>query len=510
MEKKKKSVFYSKKFLIFNIALASMIVGFVLSTVLVYTLAGNGQTAVPQAFAQDKDEVEKGYQALESIQNSFRNVAKTALPIVVEINVIETVKQSSSQPDSPWNFFGPNNPNGGNNPGQEFEYRRPGGLGSGVIVKRDGNKVFVITNNHVVGNASEISVLLHDGRKFNAKIVAKDERVDLALIAFESREAVAVSKLGDSDQLEVGDWAIAVGNPFGFESSLTVGVVSALGRKAMRGSSIPNYNEYIQTDAQINPGNSGGALLNLRGEVIGINTWIASSTGVSMGVGFAIPINSVKKVMNDFLTKGKVEYGWLGVGIEDPDDQAFPGVAEDLKINGMKGALVVSVFKGSPAEKGGILPGDFIQQADGKGVNDANQLTRIVGNLPPNRDVEFVLIRYGKEQRLKVTLKARDAEDSIRANTAVWPGMTVVKLTEDFRKQLKAPATIKGLLIADVAQGTQAQSAGLKSGDILVKINDKETASVLEFYRMINDKAKGEIIFRLWRENKEIILGVVR
>jgi S1-C subfamily serine protease len=176
----------------------------------------------------------------------------------------------------------------------------------------------------------------------------------------------------------------------------------------------------------------------------------------------------------------------------------------------MKGALVVSVFKGSPAEKGGILPGDFIQQADGKGVNDANQLTRIVGNLPPNRDVEFVLIRYGKEQRLKVTLKARDAEDSIRANTAVWPGMTVVKLTEDFRKQLKAPATIKGLLIADVAQGTQAQSAGLKSGDILVKINDKETASVLEFYRMINDKAKGEIIFRLWRENKEIILGVVR
>jgi serine protease Do len=507
----KRSIFYSKKFLIFNIALASMIVGFVLSTVLISTLSGNGRVELPQAFAQDKDEVEKGYQALESIQYSFRNVAKTALPVVVEIRVVETARQNGSPSDSPWNFFfGPNNPNGEPNPGQEFEYRQPGGLGSGVIVKRDGNKVYVITNNHVVGNAGEITVQLNDGRTYAAKIAAKDERADLALISFATSDQVSVAKLGDSDKLEVGDWAIAVGNPFGYESSLTVGVVSALGRNAVRGSSISNYNEYIQTDAQINPGNSGGALLNLRGEVVGINTWIASSTGVSEGVGFAIPINSVKKVMNDFLTKGKVEYGWLGVGIEDPDPRLFPGLAEDLKIKGVKGAFVVSVFKGSPADTGGVLPGDFITQADGKNVTDANQLTRVIGDLPPNTAVEFTLVRYGKEQKLKVTLKARESEDKLRANTAIWPGLTAVRLMDEFRTQLKLPAAVKGLLVASVAQGTQAQSAGLKIGDVILKVNDKEVPSIMDFYRNVNDKSKNEVVYRIWRDGKETNIGVAR
>jgi Do/DeqQ family serine protease len=501
---KKKSILYSKKFLIFNIALASMIVGFVLSMVLVYTLSANGKPELTTAFAQDADDVEKGYQALENIQYSFRNVAKTALPVVVEISTVEVVKANGPQGgDAPFEFFF--GPQGGN--GQDF--RRPG-LGSGVMVKRDGNKVYVITNNHVAGNASEMTVLLNDGRKLPAKLVAKDERTDLALISFETKEQVPLAKLGDSDTLEVGDWAIAIGNPFGFESSLTVGVISALGRKAIPGSTIANFNDYIQTDAQINPGNSGGALLNLRGEVVGINTWIASSTGVSAGVGFAIPVNNVKKAMNDFITKGKVEYGWLGVGIDDPDQQTMPGVAEDLKIAGLKGALVVSVFKESPADKGGIFPGDYILSVDGKPVSDANQLTRAVGGLPPDKSVEFVILRYGKEQRLKVTLKTRDSEDKLRVNTNVWPGLTAVKLTDELRARLKTPASLKGVFLVSVVQGTQAQIAGLKLGDVLVKINDNEVASIMDFYRQINNKTKNELIFRVWRDNKEIILGVVR
>ncbi|MBN2353870.1 MAG: Do family serine endopeptidase [Spirochaetales bacterium] len=508
---KRKSVFYSKKFLIFNIALASMIVGFVLSTVLIYTFSGNGRVELPRAYAQDSDQVEKGYQALESIQSSFRNVAKTALPVVVEIKVIQAARQGGSQPDSPWRFFfGPPDSEGGNGPGREFEYRRPGGLGSGVIVTRDGDKVFVITNNHVVGDAVEMSVQLHDGRTYPGKIVAKDERVDLAMISFETRDQVSVARLGDSDVLEVGDWAIAVGNPFGLESSLTVGVVSALGRNAVRGSNISNYNEYIQTDAQINPGNSGGALLNLRGEVIGINTWIASSTGVSQGVGFAIPINGVKKVMSDFLTKGKVEYGWLGVGIDDPEEQSFPGVAEDLKLKGMKGALVVSVFKGSPAEKSGILPGDYITMADGRTVSDANTLTRIVGGLPPDRVVDFVLRRYGQERRLKVTLKVRESEDKLRATTAIWPGLNAIRLTDDFRRQLKAPSSVKGLLVSSVSPGTEAQSTGFKIGDVIVKMNDHAVTSVMDFYRFLNDKSKNKISFRIWRNEKESVIDLSR
>ncbi|HEQ72208.1 MAG TPA: Do family serine endopeptidase [Spirochaetia bacterium] len=500
-----KSVFYSKKLFIFNIALVSMIVGFALSLLMVYACSNEREARISNAYAQDYNEVEKGYEALENIQYSFRNVANVALPVVVEINVVEVVQRSAPGPNSPWDFFF-TPPEGG---GEAPEFRRPG-LGSGVIVEHKDNMVYVMTNNHVVGNASEISVLLHDGRNYDAKIVAKDERTDLALISFETRDDIPVASLGDSDSVYVGDWAIAVGNPFGFESTLTVGVVSALGRSAVRGSSISSYNEYIQTDADINPGNSGGALLNIRGEVIGINTWIASETGVSSGIGFAIPINNVKKVMNDFISKGRVEYGWLGVGIDDPETQIFPGVARDLKIEGKDGALVVSVFKNSPADRHGILPGDYIIRVDGHDVKNANQLTRIVGGLPPNKSFEFVVIRYGQEKRIPVTLAVREAEDKVRSNTQVWPGFNVVGLTDDLRKRLEVPASVSGVLASGVTPGTPAETAGLKMGDIIMQVNNRRIGSVMDFYRNLNDKGKNEVIFRVWRDSKEIVLGIVR
>ncbi|MBN1525262.1 MAG: Do family serine endopeptidase [Spirochaetales bacterium] len=501
---KKKSIFTSQKFLIFNIALVSVILGFTVSTLLIWGVSGNNR--FPNAFAQDSDTLEKGYQALENIQYSFRNVANVALPVVVELNVVEVVK-GNSQGATPWEyFFSP--PGERNDQDEDFEYRRPG-LGSGVIVKRDGNKVFVITNNHVVGKASEISVLLNDGRNYPGKIVAKDERTDLALISFETSQDVPLAKLGDSDNTEVGDWAIAIGNPFGFESTLTVGVISAVGRSALPGSGIANFNQYIQTDADINPGNSGGALLNVRGEVIGINTWIASQSGASAGVGFAIPINNVKKVMNDFLTKGSVEYGWLGVGIDDPSAEAYPGAADDLGIKDKPGALVISLFKGSPAEKDGILPGDYIVKVDGKAVKNATHLTQIVGNLPPNRAVEFVLIREKKEITRRVTLVARESEEKVRSNKNVWPGFTAARLTDDIRKRLKAPHTIAGMFVSGVTAGTSAESAGLKAGDIIMKVNNKVVGNVLDFYKALNDRSQDEVSFRVWREDKEFILGIV-
>jgi len=210
-------------------------------------------------------------ESLEQIQYSFRDVAGAVLPVVVEINTEELITQRSPRFQSPWDFFF-GNPE--NQQPQEREFRQPG-LGSGVLVQREANKVYVLTNNHVVGSADKISVLLHDEREFSGKLVAADPRRDLAVVVFETREQVPLASLGDSDALQVGDLVLAVGNPFGFESTVTMGIVSALGRRAEAGASVANLTDYIQTDAAINPGNSGGALVNLRGEVIGINTWIA-------------------------------------------------------------------------------------------------------------------------------------------------------------------------------------------------------------------------------------------
>jgi serine protease Do len=514
--KRKPSIFYSKRFLIFNVALLSMVIGFVISTAIIYSCAKGGANG-HRAFANDYDNVEQGMAVLEDIQYSFRNVASIALPVVVEINVVEVVKQRSQDSDSPWEYFFDFNENGKpnqDNNGKEYEYKRPG-LGSGVIVKKDGNKVYVITNNHVVGNADEISVKLHDGREFDARIVGKDARTDLALIEFEGGGEIPVALIGDSDKLQVGDWAIAIGNPLGFESSMTVGVVSALGRRAddafgMGGSGIANFTDYIQTDASINQGNSGGALLNIKGEVIGINTWIASRTGQSIGLGFAIPINNAKKVIQDFIAKGRVEYGWLGVQIGDPNPDLYPGVLEDLGLKGKEGALVLNLFKNSPAYKAGIEPGDLVISVDRTRIKDANQLTSMVGNIAPGKKVEFVIIRYGKEKTIQVTLTARAEEDKVQSNTDVWPGMIPLRINDDIRKRVNLPDTMNGVIIGNVIAKAPAGLAGLRQGDVVMKINNTKITTVLDFYKALNDTSSKEILFRVYREGNEVILGVVR
>jgi len=264
---------------------------------------------------------------LEQIQYSFREVAQEALPVVVEINTIDVITQRIPRTQSPWDFFFGPSPDRGDS--EEREFRQPG-LGSGVIVHRTNGKIYVLTNNHVAGEAEEISISLHDGREFKGKLVGTDPRRDLAVVMFETREEIPIASLGDSNTLEVGDLVLAVGNPFGFESTITMGIISAVGREADLGTSVASLTDYIQTDASINPGNSGGALVNLRGEVVGINTWIASRTGSSAGLGFAVPINTAKKTVDEILTKGRVEYGWLGVQIVDVDPQRFPEYRDDF------------------------------------------------------------------------------------------------------------------------------------------------------------------------------------
>ncbi|TVQ38625.1 MAG: Do family serine endopeptidase [Spirochaetaceae bacterium] len=434
---------------------------------------------------------------------SFRTVAENVLPVVVEVNTVEVIRQSVPRFPSPWEFFfGPRE----QPEPQEREFRRPG-LGSGVLVRRDGTTVYVLTNAHVVGDAREISLRLFDGREFEAEIVGKDSRTDLALIRFESREEVPLARLGDSDSLHVGDWVVAVGNPLGFESTVTAGIVSALGRRPQPGSPIAGFTDYIQTDASINPGNSGGALADIHGEIVGINTWIASRGGGSVGLGFAIPINNAKRAIDDFIEQGRIIYGWLGVSIQDVSPQITPGLAQDLGIEGQSGALVINVHRDSPAARAGIRPGDFVTQIDDTSITDTAQMTRVIGNLAPGRRAVFTLKRAGREMTIGVTLDSRGTEDEVAAPAGMWPGMAIVPLSETMREARDIEEAIDGVLVASVLQDGPAAIAGLRNGDVITQVNGTAVRAARDFYRALAG-ASGEILFRVNRQGVRIVVGM--
>ncbi|OQY32958.1 MAG: hypothetical protein B6241_09370 [Spirochaetaceae bacterium 4572_59] len=458
------------------------------------------------AQAEIHTEIDSTDSYIYALQDKYREVAKSVLPAVVEINVIEIIRQRIPQRTvSPWDFFGipdPAQENGRENQPEEREFIKQG-LGSGVIIRREGRKYYVITNNHVVGNADEISVRFHDGRDFEAKVVGTDDRTDLALVTFESRESLSVIETADSDRLMVGDIVFAVGNPLGFESTVTQGIISALGREAQSGSQIADFTEYIQTDAAINPGNSGGALVNLKGELIGINTWIASRTGGSDGIGFAIPVNRVNKATEDFISKGKVEYGWLGVTIGAPPE-------EGMDFDGETGAFVGNLFLGSPAERDGLKPGDLIIEVDNRKIEDNGQLQRIIGTMAPGREIRLKVIRNGRVSNINVKLGERKPEEEIARDGGLWPGISVVELNSDIRDKLELPRRLKGVVIAYVSDGSSSSSAGLRPGDVITRINGDRIDSFEDFYGKINEEGNKEISFRIYRDGQEALLGIVR
>ena len=445
----------------------------------------------------------------EQLYYSFSGVAKKVLPVVVEINTVEVIEQTIPGFSSPFDFFF-GNPRGGNNGGGEKrEYKRPG-LGSGVIVRKDGKNVYVLTNNHVAGEADEIKVKLNDGREYEAKRIGTDPRTDLALIKFETSENIPVARLGDSENLEVGDIVLAVGNPFGFESTVTMGIVSALGRETMSGSTIAGFTDYIQTDASINPGNSGGALVNMKGEIVGINTWIASQSGGSVGVGFAIPINNAKKAIEDFINTGKVVYGWLGVSIGDADEKMYPEIRKTLALGNKNGALIHNVFKDSPADKSGLMPGDFITAVDNREISDSTHLTKIVGKLHPGDRSVFRLIRNREEITVNVKIEKRADEKEIQKNRDLWPGLIITTLTDDIRKELKLEKNVNGVVIASVIGDSSAAIAGFKPGDVIEEINDVKTESIGDFYNALNSGSSRKKIFQVSRQGNSIVLGLVK
>ncbi len=412
------------------------------------------------------------FQVAVSYQESFRRVAQSALPVVVRIDVANEMNRS--------------------------------GLGSGVLVRRAGDQVYVLTNEHVVGDASEITVALNDGREFDAILVGKDANSDLALVAFQTSEEVPIATLGDSDQLQVGDWAFAVGNPLGFESTVTAGIVSALGRRSTPGSGIAGLTDYIQTDAAVNQGNSGGALVNLNGEVVGINSWIASRSGGSIGLGFAIPINRAKRAINEFIAFGEIEYGWLGItyGGRLTDD-----LATSLRLENDEGALVGSVFTGSPAEGAGIQPGDVIAEIDGEPIEDWSELLTVVADLRPGSSTAFAVLRENGRLETRVEIARRDDETQ-RAES--WPGLTVLPLTDEIREGLSLRNEPGTIVIAGVEPASPASEAGLRQGDIIRRIGAERIDDLAEFYSVLNARRNRALPFRIAREGREFSIRVDR
>ncbi len=442
--------------------------------------------------------------SLGSFQASLRDISQKVRPEVVEINVTETIKQQGSQSDSPFDWFF----NQGNGQGGPRTFHQSA-LGSGIIVKRSGDKVFVLTNNHVVDNASDISVRLTDQRVFKATVVGTDPRKDIALVSFTTRENVAIAELGDSSSLQVGDLVLAVGNPLGFESTVTMGMVSALGRRGPQDGTA-SYTDYIQTDAPINQGNSGGALVNIDGQVIGINTWIAAPSGGSVGLGFAIPINNAKSAIDQFIAKGRVQYGWLGALIGDiQDNTTYPKVARDMKVEGLKGAFVLDLYKGSPADRAGLRPGDYVTAVGATPITDANQLTQVIGSLEAGRTAGVTVVRFGEQRNLTVTIGERDARDQVAQGKNLWPGMTVVNLDDRIRQEANIPQNLRGVVVGSlVNQDTPAAVAGFRPGDVITAVNGKSVTNMMDFFRALNEGAGASASFQIVRDGTEVTIGL--
>ena len=454
----------------------------------------SGRGARSERVRQDID-----LQPLYDIQAAFEAVAFDVQPVVVEIDTISVVRRSVPRTFSPWDFFFNRTPPPAN---EERELRRPG-LGSGVIVRRQGRNVYVLTNDHVIGNASEITTRLFDGREFEASVVGRDSALDLALIRFRTAEDIPTARLGDSDDLRVGHWVLAIGNPLGFESTVTAGIISALRREPPDGARITNFTDYIQTDAAINRGNSGGALVNLEGEVVGINTWIASQTGGSQGLGFAIPINNAKQAIDDFITSGRVIYGWLGVLVADPIEARLPGLARSLDVEDKEGTLVTNVFRGAPSARDGIRPGDFITHINNNNIRNTAEVQRSIAAIEPGETATFLVIRQRRPEELQIRLEQRAPEESID-NSDLWPGIVVAELTAALREDRQLTENVQGIIALGIYEGSPAATAGLRNGDVITRLGDTRMRSTRDFYTALNGATGRTLSMGLLRDGVEI------
>ncbi len=458
--------------------------------IMVLAILGAGMFPGSSAYAQETKISKSAIELLSKNGEAMAEVISAVRPAVVNISSTHTVKmQGVHQPflNDPMlrRFFGeefgtPEHP-------KEF---KQASLGSGVIVNENG---YILTNYHVIKDADEIKIRLSDQREFKGKVIGSDPKTDLAVVRIEAHD-LPVLKMGDSGSMKVGETVIAIGNPFGLNQTVTSGIVSAVGRANV---GIADYEDFIQTDAAINPGNSGGALVNVRGELIGINTAIFSTSGGYQGIGFAIPSNMAKVVMEALIKNGKVIRGWLGVAI-----QAFtPELAKQFGLKEEMGVLVGDVTEGSPAEKAGIHRGDVITKYNGRNVKDPGELRNMVAGTPPQKEVSIELLREGKSKTVTVTIAEFPVEVKKAAKEFdnLLKGVRVQELAAELRQKLNVPHPIHGVIVTDIEEGSFA-SAVLAPGDIIMEINKKPVRQLKDYENVVSQiKPHQSILLLLFR-----------
>ncbi len=445
--------------------------------------------------------------ALARGPEGIADVAEKVIDAVVNISTSQTVEAKGGggegrgampqlPPGSPFEEFfddffknrrgGPGGPKGG-----DMQPHKTNSLGSGFIVDTAG---IVVTNNHVIADADEISIIMNDGSKFKAELVGVDKKTDLAVLKFKPAKPLVAVKFGDSDKLRLGEWVIAIGNPFSLGGTVTAGIVSARNRDINSGP----YDSYIQTDAAINRGNSGGPLFNLDGEVIGVNTLIISPSGGSIGIGFAVPSKTVAGVVDQLRQFGELRRGWLGVRIQQVTDE----IAESLNIKPPRGALIAGVEDKGPAKPAGIEPGDVIVSFDGKDIKEPKDLSRVVADTAVGKEVDVVIIRKGVEQTLKVTLgRLDDGDKAVQAAAKTQEpvekpvtqkalGLDLASLSKDLRSRYKIKDTVKGVIITNVDTPSDAAEKRLSAGEVIVEVAQEAVSSAADVKKRVDQLKK--------------------
>jgi Do/DeqQ family serine protease len=443
----------------------------------------------------------------KSLGRAFVEVAKKVQPAVVNVTTEKTITMR------PWERFGDEFFKGGpfedffkgfgfspREKGREYRHKQRSG-GSGVIVDKEG---YILTNNHVIEGTDKVKIKLNDGREFAATVKGQDSRTDLAVLHIKAKD-LPVATLGDSDKLEVGEWAIAIGSPFGLEHTVTVGVISAKGRS---GLGTGTYEDFIQTDASINPGNSGGPLINIEGEVVGINAMIIQP---GTGIGFAIPINMAKQILSDLIKEGKVVRPWLGISAQD----LTPEMVEHFKVKDKEGVLVGQVYSGTGAEKAGLLSGDIIKSVDDKAVKSVSELVKEIQKKKVDQKVKLSLFRDGKAMTIEVTTTAmpEKPEASIEREEEEEGklGVRVQELTPQLALQYGVTGVKRGVLILSLEGGSLADDIGLQEGDVILEINRKKIETIKDFEKAMKEvNPERGILFHIHRKGNSFFLSYKR
>ncbi len=443
----------------------------------------------------------------------FVKVADVVIPTTVSISAEKVVKIQSPSFSFPFDDLFKDFFKGFPQQDQQPQEQKSQALGSGVIISQDG---YILTNNHVVAGFDNIIVTLSDKTVFKGKkvkVVGRDPKTDLAVIKVEPKDNLPYAKLGNSDGIKVGDWAIAVGIPFGLEGTVTVGVISAKGRTGVPLPEGPTYQDFIQTDAAINPGNSGGPLVNIKGEVIGINTAIRTTTGGNIGIGFATPINLAKQISDQLISKGKIVRGYLGVYPQE--------ITQDLKdamsLKSTEGVLIGEVVDNTPASRAGLKAGDVVVKFDGKKVTSVQQFREMVAEASPGKEVDIDVLRDNNPMTMTATLKELPDEvattpEATQQETELvksWLGITVRNMTADEKKNLNLE---QGVLVSQIDVGSIADHSGIAEGDVILKIDKYEIVTISDFSKAAKDlkDSKKPVLFRLKRDKVSLFIAVTQ